>query len=48
MNMMGANMKANSQVLEISKKDAPAGVYAVPVGYTKKDSLSMQDLRGGK
>jgi hypothetical protein len=48
MNMMGTNMKVTSQVLEITKKDAPAGVYAVPPGYTKKDNLSLQDLSGGK
>jgi hypothetical protein len=48
MNVMGANMKVTTQVAEISKKDAPAGVYAVPSGFTKKDSLSLQDLSGGK
>jgi len=48
MNMMGANMKVNTQVAEITKKDAPSGVYAVPPGFTKKDNLSLQDLRGGK
>ena len=48
MNMMGSDMKVTSQVLEITKKDAPAGVYEVPAGFSKKDSLSLQDLRGGK
>ena len=48
MNMMGTNMKVITQVLEIAKKDAPAGIYAVPPGFTKKDNLSLQDLRGGK
>jgi hypothetical protein len=48
MNVMGANMKVTSQVSEITKKDAPAGVYTVPVGFTKKDNLSLQDLRGGQ
>jgi len=48
MNMMGANMKVTTQVVEIAKKDAPAGVYAVPPGFIKKDLLSLQDLRGGK
>ena len=48
MNMMGANMKVTSQVVEITKKDAPAGVYSVPAGFTKKDTLSLQDMRGGK
>jgi hypothetical protein len=48
MNVMGANMKVTTQVVEITKKDAPAGVYAVPPGFTKKDSLSLQDVTGGK
>ena len=48
MNMMGSNMKVITQVLEITKKDAPEGLYKVPSGYTKKDTLSLQDLRGGK
>ncbi|MEI6613884.1 MAG: DUF4412 domain-containing protein [Chrysiogenales bacterium] len=48
MNVMGANMKVTTQVLEITKKDAPAGVYTVPPGFSKKDNLSLQDLRGGQ
>jgi hypothetical protein len=48
MNMMGANMKITTQVTEITKKDAPAGIYTVPAGFSKKDNLSLQDLRGGK
>jgi hypothetical protein len=46
MNMMGANMKINSQVTEISKKAAPADIYSVPAGYKKNDTLSMQELQG--
>ncbi len=48
MNMMGADMKVTTQVSEITQKAAPAGVYSVPAGFTKKDTLSMQDLRGGQ
>jgi hypothetical protein len=48
MNMMGADMKVTTLVGEITKKDAPANVYKVPAGFTKKDSLSLQDLRGGQ
>jgi hypothetical protein len=48
MDMMGAKMKVTSQVVEIAQKPAPAGIYAVPAGFTKKDTLSMGDLRGGK
>ena len=48
MNVMGANMKVTTQVAEITQKDAPAGVYSVPAGFTKKESLSLQDMRGGQ
>ena len=33
MNMMGTEIKMNSQVLEITNKAAPAGTYSVPAGY---------------
>jgi len=45
MNMMGSDMKVNTQVTEITKKDPPAGIYAVPAGFTKKESLSMDDMQ---
>jgi hypothetical protein len=48
MNMMGTNMKVTTQVAEITSKPAPAGIYTVPAGFSKKDNLSLQDLRGGK
>ncbi len=48
MNVMGANMKVVTQVAEITQKAAPAGLYSVPAGFTKKDSFSLQDLRGGQ
>jgi hypothetical protein len=43
--MMGAKIRTTNEVVEISKKDAPASVYAVPAGFTKKDKLSMQDMQ---
>jgi hypothetical protein len=43
--MMGAQMRSTTEVVEIANKPAPAGVYAVPAGYTKTDTLSMQDLQ---
>lgn len=43
--MMGAQMRSTSEVIEIATKAAPAGAYAVPAGYTKTDTLSMQDLQ---
>ena len=48
MDMMGSKMKVTSQVVEISQKPAPDGTYKIPVGFTKKDTLSMEDLRSGK
>ncbi len=48
MDMMGSKMKVTSQVAEISQKPAPAGIYSVPAGFTKKSTLSMEDVRGGK
>jgi len=43
--IMGANMRSTTEVVEISKKNAPAGVYAPPSAYTKTTSLSMDALR---
>ena len=43
--MMGAKIRTTSEVIEISKKTPPTGVYGVPAGYTKQDKLSMQDLQ---
>lgn len=48
MNVMGSDMKVTTQVSEITEKAAPAGAYSVPAGFTKKDSLSLQDMRGGQ
>jgi hypothetical protein len=42
MNMMGQDIKTNSQVLEISKKSAPAGTYSLPQGYTKQEKLTFK------
>jgi len=48
MDMMGTQIKVTSQVEEITQKPAPAGIYSVPAGFTKKPTLSMEDMRGGK
>lgn len=45
MNMMGAEMKSWTEVSEIAEKSAPAGIYSVPEGYSKKDKFSMMDLQ---
>jgi len=44
MEMMGSQMTASTAVNEITTKPAPAGIYAVPAGYTKQDKLSLQDF----
>jgi len=41
--MFGA--KTTTEVVEITKKTAPADVYAVPAGYAKTTSLSMDALK---
>jgi len=43
--MMGVKFNTTTEVLEISKKNPPANVYAPPAGYAKKDKLSMEDLQ---
>lgn len=48
MDMMGSKIKVASQVAEIAQKPAPAGIYAVPAGFTKKATLSLEDMKGGK
>lgn len=46
MDMMGSKMMVVSQVVEISQKPAPAGLYSVPAGFTKEKTLSMKDMGG--
>ncbi len=43
--MMGAKMRITLDVVEISKKTPDASVYSVPAGFTKKDTLTMQDFQ---
>ncbi len=45
MNMMGAKMSVKMITLEISNKPAGPEVYSVPPGYTKKDKMSMEDMK---
>lgn len=44
--VMGAKIHQTTEVIEITSKPAPAGTYELPAGYTKQDTLSMQDLQG--
>jgi hypothetical protein len=43
--VMGKRTKTISEVVEISEKAAPSGIYDVPAGYTKKDRFDMKDMR---
>jgi len=43
--IMGAKIHQITEVLEIANKPAPAGVYEVPAGYTKQETLSMEELQ---
>jgi len=43
--VMGASMHTTTETVEIVEEAAPAGVFAPPEGYTKKATLSMQDLQ---
>lgn len=43
--IMGAKMHTTTEVMEISKKPAIAGVYGIPAGFTKTSSLSLEDLQ---
>jgi len=45
MNIMGADMKQWTEVVEISKKSASAATYSFPEGYTKKDKFDMADMQ---
>jgi len=42
----GFSFNSNEELLDAFEGDPPAGVYAVPEGYTKKEQITMQDLRG--
>ncbi|MBD3414178.1 MAG: DUF4412 domain-containing protein [Candidatus Aminicenantes bacterium] len=45
MNVMGTDIKSSSEVVEITKKNAPAGTFTPPSDYEKKDKFSMQDMQ---
>ncbi len=38
-NVMGTEVKTSSRLLEAAEKDAPAGIFELPEGYTKVDML---------
>ena len=43
--LMGAKIHTTTEAVEIVEKAAPAGTYEPPAGYTKKATLSLQDLQ---
>jgi hypothetical protein len=43
--LMGAKIHTTTEAVEIVEKNAPAGTYTPPEGYTKKATLSLQDLQ---
>jgi len=45
MEMMGSKIRTTSEVIEISQKTPPAGVYSAPAGYKKQAKMSLQDMQ---
>ena len=43
--IMGAKIHSTNEVVEITKKSAPAGVYSVPAGFAKKATLDMSEVQ---
>lgn len=41
----GFSVNTSEELLDMFPADPPPGVYSVPKGYTKKDQLTVQDLR---
>jgi len=39
MSVMGQEMTSTQEVLEIGRKNAPAGTYTLPSGYEKTDMI---------
>ncbi len=46
MNMGGAEVKTTTKLLDYAKKDAPAGIFDIPDGYTE-DTSGMGGMMGG-
>ncbi|UCG50594.1 MAG: hypothetical protein JSW58_10325 [Candidatus Latescibacterota bacterium] len=42
----GFSVKSTERIQEVIEKDPPADIYSAPKGFTKKEKLSMQDIRG--
>jgi hypothetical protein len=44
--MKGFSVNSFEKVIEITEKEPPADVYSAPPGFSKKDRLSLEDIRG--
>jgi hypothetical protein len=44
--LKGSSYNSTEKVVEIQKKDPPADIYSPPAGFTKKEKLSLDDIRG--
>ncbi len=42
----GFSVKTTEEVVEILDENPPPGVYSIPDGFTKKEKLTIQDIRG--
>lgn len=42
----GFSVKTTESIVEILEKDPPPNVYSVPAGFTEKEKLTIQDIRG--
>lgn len=42
MSMMGNDMKSYTEVMDITDESPPSGIYTVPSGYTKTDTMEMR------
>jgi hypothetical protein len=42
--VQGTTIKTRQEVVEIAEKTPPAGIYAIPSGYTRQETLSLPDL----
>jgi hypothetical protein len=42
----GFSVTSRERVIDVSEKTAPPGVYAIPVGFSKKSELTLEDING--
>ena len=41
----GFGVKTTTEVVEMSQKEPPPGIYSVPQGFTKKERFTIPELR---